>query len=338
MIKKPFPFIVLLSMAFILAGCDSAEDYIRFQGSALGTTYSITYRPPAGASSDFSSRVNRVTGQCLDRINHSFSIYNNHSLLSELNHNLSHRTDSLFRIVFERAQEISMQTDGAFDISAAPFFNYWGFGSERRDSLKKWDPEETKQYTGMDKFYMEDTLLYKKDPRSQLNMNAIAKGFACDLVADGLARLGITDLLVEIGGEIVCKGFNPERKPWRIGIDSPVYGNVHPGESIEVVIYLTDKALATSGNYRNFYIENGKKYAHTIDPRTGEPVLHNLLSATVIAKDCMSADAFATAFMVMGLESSKTFLNKNPDVDAFLIYDENGVFKTYATNNIQTGL
>ena len=190
----------------------------------------------------------------------------------------------------------------------------------------------------MDKFYLEDTLLCKKDPRSRLNMNAIAKGYACDLVADNLTRLGIIDFLVEIGGEIVCKGLNPDRKPWKIGIDSPIDGNVHPGESIEVVINLTDKALATSGNYRNFYIENGKKYAHIIDPRTGTPVLHHLLSATVIADDCMSADAYATAFMVMGLESVKSFLNKNPNLGAFLIYDENGVFKTYATNNIQTGL
>ncbi|MFA5301758.1 MAG: FAD:protein FMN transferase [Bacteroidales bacterium] len=338
MIKKPVPFVVLLSMASILAGCNSAKDYIRFQGNALGTTYSITYRTPAGAPHDFSSRVTRVTGQSLDRINHSFSIYNNHSLLSELNHNLSRRTDSLFRNVFKRSQEISLHTDGAFDISAAPFFDYWGFGSEKRDSLKKWDPEAIKQYTGMDKFYLEDTLLYKKDPRGRLNMNAIAKGYACDLLADGLARLGITDLLVEIGGEIVCKGLNPDRKPWRIGIDSPIDGNVHPGESVEVVINLTDRALATSGNYRNFYLENGKKYAHIIDPRTGMPVWHHLLSATVIADDCMSADAYATAFMVMGLESSKSFLNKNPHLGAFLIYDENGVFKTYATKNIQTGL
>ncbi len=190
----------------------------------------------------------------------------------------------------------------------------------------------------MDKFYMEDTLLYKKDPRSSLNMNAIAKGFASDQVAAGLSRLGITDMLVEIGGEIVCKGVNQEGNPWKIGIDSPIDGNVHPGESIEVVIRLTDKALATSGNYRNFYIENGKKYAHTIDPRTGMPVLHNLLSATVIADDCMSADAYATAFMVMGLESSKSFLESHPDLGAFLIYDENGVFKTYATNNILMNL
>ncbi|MFA7088850.1 MAG: FAD:protein FMN transferase [Bacteroidales bacterium] len=338
MTKKPFPFVVLFTIAFFLAGCNSAKDYIRFQGSALGTTYSITFRTPAGAPSDFSARVTRLTGQCLDRINHSFSIYNNHSLLSKLNYNLTRRTDSLFRIVFERSQEISIRTDGAFDISAAPFFDYWGFGSEKRDSLKKWDPEAIKQYTGMDKFYLEDTLLCKKDPRSRLNMNAIAKGYACDLVADNLTRLGIIDFLVEIGGEIVCKGLNPDRKPWKIGIDSPIDGNVHPGESIEVVINLTDKALATSGNYRNFYIENGKKYAHIIDPRTGTPVLHHLLSATVIADDCMSADAYATAFMVMGLESVKSFLNKNPNLGAFLIYDENGVFKTYATNNIQTGL
>ncbi len=190
----------------------------------------------------------------------------------------------------------------------------------------------------MDKFYMEDTLLYKRPQKQSEHECREAKGFAVRSGGCRFSRLGITDMLVEIGGEIVCKGVNQEGKPWKIGIDSPKDGNVHPGESIEVVIRLTDKALATSGNYRNFYIENGKKYAHTIDPRTGMPVLHNLLSATVIADDCMSADAYATAFMVMGLESSKSFLESHPDLGAFLIYDENGVFKTYATNNILMNL
>ncbi len=338
MIKKPFPLVVLFLMAFVLLRCNPLEEYVKLQGSALGTTYSVTYRTPSVASSDFSSLVSRITGQCLDKVNHSFSIYNNHSLISQLNDNLTSRTDSLFRIVFERSQDIAAHTDGAFDISAAPFFDYWGFGTEKRDSLKKGDLEEIKNFTGMDKFHMEGTQLFKKDPRCRLSMNAIAKGFACDLIALELTALGITDLLVEIGGEIVCKGLNPDRKPWRIGIDSPRDGNIYPGQSIEVVIKLTDQALATSGNYRNYYIENGKKYAHIIDPRTGTPVTHHLLSATVIADDCMSSDAYATAFMVMGLESSKSFLEKNPTLGAFLIYDDHGVFKTFTTNNIQTGL
>ncbi len=331
MTKKPFPFVVLCIMVFGTYGC---RQYVRLDGSALGTTYAITFKTPEGAPADFTSLAEQSVAECFEKVNNSLSIYNNRSLISRINRNFGQETDSLFRVVFERSREITADTDGAFDISAAPFFDLWGFGFERRDSIQHADLEEIRQHVGMDKFRLEGRLLYKSDPRCSLSMNAIAKGYACDLVAAELSVLGITHLLVEIGGEIVCRGHNPKNKPWRIGIDSPIDGNVNPGESIQVVIGLTDKALATSGNYRNYYIVEGEKFAHIIDPKTGLPVKHNLLSATVIANDCMTADAYATAFMVMGLEASISFLEKHPGMGAFLIYDQDGVFKTYATDNI----
>jgi len=336
--RKTFLFIVLCIMVFGVLSCKQAGKYVRLEGSALGTTYAITYKTPAGSSSDLSLLTERSILKCFEKVNNSLSIYNNHSLISRINRNLTQETDSLFRTVFERSCQITADTDGAFDISAAPFFDLWGFGLEKRDGIQPEDLEEIRRYVGMDKFRLEGMMLYKSDPRCRLSMNAIAKGYTCDLVATELTALGITDLLVEIGGEIVCKGLNPKNKPWRIGIDSPIDGNINPGEKTQTVIGLTDKALATSGNYRNYYIIDGEKFAHIIDPKTGCPVKHNLLSATVIANDCMTADAYATAFMVMGLEASIHFLERHPGMEAFLIYDENGVFKTYATDKIINNL
>ncbi|HPJ82638.1 MAG: FAD:protein FMN transferase [Bacteroidales bacterium] len=334
MTKKPYPFIFLCFLFLFTASCNQRAHYMCLEGSALGTTYAITFRIPEGAPSAFPDIVEQTLASGFERINNSLSIYNNHSLISRINKNLTQETDSLFRTVFNRSMDISILTNGAFDISAAPFFDLWGFGFEKRDILRQDSLELVRQYTGMDKFRLEGTALYKADPRCSLSMNAIAKGYACDLIAGELSELEITDMLVEIGGEIVCRGLNPKKRPWRIGIDSPVDGNIHPGENIQAVITMTDKGLATSGNYRNYYIENGKKYAHIIDPQTGLPVKHNLLSATVIAPDCMSADAFATALMVMGLAASIDFLNQHPELGAYLIYEQGGVFKTYATDNI----
>jgi len=334
MIQKAFSIIILLILFLFTPACNQLPRYECLEGSALGTTYAITFRIPPDAPSGFTANAEQKLTAAFEMINNSMSIYNNHSLIHKINHNISQETDSLFRIVYQRSLEITTLTGGAFDILAAPLFDLWGFGFENKDTIRKESLAEVKEYTGMDKFRLEGTLLYKADPRCRLSMNAIAKGFTCDLIAGELSAFGIEDMLVEIGGEIACKGLNPKKKPWRIGIDNPVDGNIHPGEMIQAVIIMTDKGLATSGNYRNYYIENGQKFAHIIDPVSGLPVNHNLLSATVIASDCMTADAFATAFMVMGLEASIAFLKQHSELGAYLIYDQNGVFGTYATDNI----
>lgn len=333
MSKKPYLLLFLYLLTGI-TGCSLPSGFVFLTGGALGTTYAITFKKPSGSAPHFVQQVEKTIAGSFEQINNSLSIYNYHSLISGINNNTSQETDSLFRTVFNKAVEIAACTDGAFDISAAPFFDLWGFGLEKKASVTPQTLEEIRQFTGMDKFLLEGTKLLKKDPRSSLSMNAIAKGFACDFIANELQALGITDLLVEIGGEVMCRGLNPHKQPWKIGIDSPVDGNVHPGKDIYVTLRLTDKGLATSGNYRNYYEENGEKFAHIINPKTGTPVNHNLLSATVVAEDCMTADAYATAFMVMGLEATIAFLEDHPELGAYLIYGQEQTFRTYATDNI----
>ena len=163
-----------------------------------------------------------------------------------------------------------------------------------------------------------------------LNCSAIAKGYAVDVIAQLLDRNGVRNYLVDIGGEIVAKGRNSRDGLWRIGVNKPVDDSLSINQELQTILQLTDRGMATSGNYRNFYYRDGKKYAHTIDPRTGYPVEHNLLSATVIAKDCMTADAVATAFMVMGLDETRAYIKKHPEIDVYLIYsDEDGQLKTF---------
>ena len=177
--------------------------------------------------------------------------------------------------------------------------------------------------------------LKKEDPRIKVNFNAIAQGYTCDYIGKKIEAMGITDYLLEVGGEILCKGQNSKGKNWKVGIDKPLDGNFTPGESLAAIIELTDQGLVTSGNYRKFYIEDGIKRSHTIDPATGYPVKHNLLSATVIAANSTIADAYATYLMVIGFEEAKSFLEKNPHFDAILVYGDQDKMKVYSTKGVK---
>jgi thiamine biosynthesis lipoprotein len=210
----------------------------------------------------------------------------------------------MFREVYLLAQKVNQDTDGAFDISVAPLVNAWGFGFKHQQMPT---PEQV------------DSLLKIRD---QMDFSAIAKGFGCDVVARFLSSKGIRNYMVEIGGEVVVSGTNPQGKPWQIGVTKPVDDTLNVEGELQTVLALTDKALATSGNYRNFYYQGGRKVAHTIDPRTGYPVQHSLLSATVLADDCATADAYATSFMVLGLDSARMVLDRHPELMAYLIYSD----------------
>ena len=169
-----------------------------------------------------------------------------------------------------------------------------------------------------------------------LDCSAVAKGYAVDVIAQYLEKKGITNYMVDIGGEVVVKGKNPKEKSWRIGINKPVDDSLSVNQDIQTILELSDIAIATSGNYRNFYYKGGKKYAHTIDPRTGYPVQHSILSSTVVAKNCMTADALATSFMVMGLEEAKVFTQTHQDIEAYFIYsDESGQLQTFFTEGMK---
>ena len=204
--------------------------------------------------------------------------------------------------VFELAQTVNRETNGAFDITVAPLVNAWGFGFK---------------HESMPSRQQVDSLLKVRD---QYDFSAIAKGYGSDVVARLLRKRGVQNFMVEIGGEIVTQGISERRLPWKIGVTKPTDDSLSVGGELQTVLNITDVAMATSGNYRNFYYKGGRKYAHTIDPKTGYPVQHSLLSATVLAKSCAVADAYATSFMVMGVERAKELLERHPELMVYFIY------------------
>ena len=294
-----------------------ADGYSRTEGKVFGTTCSIIYRSEEDLSGEISSTL-------LD-VDMSLSPFNRNSTITAINENKCTATDEMFTEVFNLAQKISEKTDGAFDITVAPLVNAWGFGFKNNTIVDSASVDSLRGLIGYRRVKIENGNVSKEDNRIMLDCSAIAKGYGCDAVARMLKRKGIKDFMVEIGGEIVASGKNLKGEAWSIGINKPV--NDRSGENKELtgIVRLDNKCMATSGNYRNYRIVNGKTYAHTIDPKTGYPVEHSLLSATVIAEDCATADAFATAFMVMGIEGAIEICNAEPTIEGFFIYaDDNG--------------
>lgn len=207
----------------------------------------------------------------------------------------------------------------------APLVNAWGFGFKNDTKPTAAAIDSLKQIIGYKKVKLTGNHIVKSDKRIMLDCSAIAKGYGSDVVASFLRSKGIENFMVEIGGEIVTRGINEKRLPWKIGVTKPVDDSLNTNQEIQTILNVTNKAMATSGNYRNFYYKDGKKYAHTIDPATGYPVQHSILSATVLADNCATADAYATAFMVMGIDKAKAILEKHPKLMAYFIYsDKNG--------------
>lgn len=307
---------------------DDGTFYYNIQGVAEGTSYNIIYQD--AEDRDFQPEIDAL----FSVFEKSLSVYDKDSVISRINRNEDIDADDYFRTVFIRAKEISEQTGGAFDISAEPLFRAWGFSSVEKNPPTKEEIEALKGHIGMDKVFLEGRKIVKKHPGVVLNVNAIAKGYSADIVAGLLDDKGCKNYLVEIGGEIRVKGVNTEGTPWRIGVDRPAENNPIPGQNLQLVLQITDKGIATSGNYRQFYMHDGKKITHTIDPVTGYPAKHNLLSATVVAKDALTADAFATAFMVAGLDKATEWAEKY-GLDAVFICDEKGEYKVYCTAGLE---
>ncbi|MFB6340319.1 FAD:protein FMN transferase [Saccharicrinis sp. FJH62] len=326
--------LIIIAGAFLVINFNKGE-YIRNQGLIHGTIYHFIYNSPD--KKDLQS----ILEQEMHQFDNSLSTFVPSSTISKINSNTDMSTDSLFEVLYKRSVEISDQTDGAFDMTVAPLVNEWGFGYETSgdSTVSKQIIDSLLQFTGYEMVHLVDHKITKDDPRIKLDASAIAKGFSVDMVANLLEKYGVKDYMVEIGGEIRVKGKNPKGHKWVIGIDKPIDDPTVSHEELLQTIDITNKAIATSGNYRNFYVKDGVKYSHTIDPATGYPVHHNLLSATVIADDCMTADAFATACMVSGVEKSLTFAKMNKNLDIFLIYsDENGDLKTASSNNFDAYL
>ena len=323
---KYLRYILLL---FLAAGCETSATYFTVNGFTQGTTYHIIYCDAQ------QRRLQPAIDSLLCGFSKSLSVYDSTSVISRLNRNETVEADDYFVRAFRRAKEVYDDSDGAFDISASPLFNAWGFGFTHREKITPQLLDSLKTFVGMDKVRLEGRRLLKDDARITLNMNALAQGYSVDVVGEWLEAQGIADYLVEIGGEVRCRGKNKKGKEWAVGIDRPEDGNHVAGEHLQTVVHFTNRAMVTSGNYRKFYVDDGKKYAHTIDPTAGRPVAHNLLSATVFADDAITADAYATVFMVVGLARAKEILLQRPQWGAYLVYEENGVMKTYATADVQ---
>ena len=289
------PFLALLIVGTVLIiRQQQSMPYQHDEGFVFGTVYSITYQSADNLKADIEAELQKVDDE--------FSMFNERSTVARINRGETVQKSDMFNEVFELAQTVNRETGGAFDITVAPLVNAWGFGFK---------------HESMPSRQQVDSLLKVRD---QYDFSAIAKGYGSDVVARLLRKRGVQNFMVEIGGEIVTQGISERRLPWKIGVTKPTDDSLSVGGELQTVLNITDVAMATSGNYRNFYYKGGRKYAHTIDPKTGYPVQHSLLSATVLAKNCAVADAYATSFMVMGVERAKELLERHPELMVYFIY------------------
>lgn len=323
------PFLILLIVGTILIiRNQNITPYHNDKGMVFGTTYSITYQ----ADSSLHTSINKE----LQKVDEALSPFNKQSVITAVNENRNMTVNKMFADVFLMAEKISEDTDGAFDITVAPLVNAWGFGFKSGKHPSRHDIDSLKTIIGYKKVSLNDLRVTKTDPRVMLDCSSIAKGYGSDAVAAMLERHGVKNYMVEIGGEIVTKGISQKRMPWKIGVTKPIDDSLSLSQEIQCIINVTDKAMATSGNYRNFYYHGGKKYAHTIDPKTGYPVQHSILSATVIANNCATADAYATAFMVMGMEKAQKLLERHPELMAYIIFaDKDGIIQTWCSPSLK---
>ena len=309
------PFLLLLIVGTVLIiRQQRAMPYQMNSGMVFGTVYNITY--------ECDSDLHQAIKAELQKVDNSLSPFNEHSVITAINQNQDVKPDEMFLTVFNKAMEISRETDGAFDITVAPLVNAWGFGFKNGSQPNRQQVDSLRRLIGYEKVILKNDRIVKQSPDIMLDCSAIAKGYGVDVVANLLRKYGIKNFMVEIGGEVVTSGVNPERMPWRIGVTKPTDDSLSVNNELQTVINVTDKAMATSGNYRNFYYKGGRKYAHTIDPKTGYPVQHSILSATVITDDCATADAYATSFMVLGMEKARLVLDRHPEMMAYFIYSD----------------
>ena len=349
---------LILFTFFLFISCDNSQNtssnsnYLEVSGLAQGTTFSIIYNDEQ--LRDFSFEIDSI----LNSFDAELSLYSDSSEISKFNNGNAHfylsNKSNYIKSCFQKAKDVYNLTDGAFNPAIFPLVNYWGFynNSKIKDSTNQADIDSLLtiiSFNDSSFCLVNDTIskgtevfqispfFYKINTNSKLDFNAIAQGYSVDVISEYLIKKGLNNYMVEIGGEVRVLGLNPAGDLWKIGIDQPVE-NSSPGENdFEFIVELNNASLATSGNYRKFYKKNGIKYSHTINPSSGYPVDHSLLSVTVVAKQAAYADAFATSFMVMGLEQSLAFILKHPELElaAYFVYDENGKNKSVQTNGMR---
>lgn len=334
---------ILVLAAFLAAtGCNKSNRYYTIDGTAQGTTFHIVFQPAVSSDSSFSA-VRDSVNAILDRVDFSVSGYNKESVLTAFNEEGNPHIDRIFLDNFLASREMSEASGGMFDASAAPLFDLWGFGFKTGTEVTRAMIDSVLQFVGMEHFRVDSLkardgadsiIILRDDPRCKLNFNAIAQGYTSDLIAAKFDEMGMENYLVELGGEVYAKGVNPKGKLWNVGIDRPVDGNNSPGADIQAVVQISGKGLVTSGDYRKFYMKDGKKISHSINPKTGYPVEHNLLSATVVAENATIADGYATYLMVLGFDKAREVVESNDSIEALLIFSEGDSLKVWTSEGI----
>lgn len=326
----PFLLILIFGSIWIIRSQQNTV-FQQNQGFVFGTIYHITYQSDEDLQTGIEAELKRVDNE--------FSMFNKQSTVSKINRGDKPELSDMFCELWNLSSRINKDTNGAFDVTVAPLVNAWGFGFKSGKMPDKAQVDSLKQYIGMDKLKLVNVggkrYIEKANKNIMVDFSAIAKGFGSDVVARYLESKGIQNFMIEIGGEVVTKGMSPKRLPWKIGVTKPSDDKAQANNEIQTILNVTDKAMATSGNYRNFYYKNGKKYAHTIDPKSGYPVQHSLLSSTVLAKTCAEADAYATSFMVMGIDKAEKIIDRHNDLMGYLIYDDNGKNKVWYSKNLK---
>ena len=322
-------FFVLSTLLFNKIMVSQSEPYM-IEGLAQGTTYHIKYFDEKAR--DFSNEIAKI----LQEFDLSVSTYNPESIISRINRNEKKVVlDKTFIICFNKAKEVCKNTEGAFDPTVYPLVNAWGFGPGKKQTIEKGLIDSILTFVGFDKIWIKKNKIKKKDSRVALDFNAFAQGYSVDVVSDFLNKQKIYSYVVEIGGEVFAKGKTADGFVWTVGIEEPI-DNKETENPLLAIANLESTAVATSGDYRRYQMIDGVKYAHHIDPKTGYPTKNNLLSASVFAPDCISADANATGILVMGLEKAKVFLAQHPELQAYLIYsDEHGQYQVFQTEGMK---
>ena len=326
--KRIYYFFAAISLLAISCKPDEKLKKFSFKGETMGSYYAVTYY--AKTSIIQQTQVDSF----LQSFNKSLSTWDKNSLITAINTaEKKHTTDSFFRALYRKSKEVNHISNGAFDPTASPLFEAWGFGLKNAEAMDSLRVDSLLSLVGIDKCYLKGDTLYKAVNGIQFSFNAIAPGYAADLLGEFFAQKGINIYLIDIGGEFASKGKKPNGYNWTVSIEKPVENKTAQNEAIAYIRLQEGEALATSGNYRKFYYKNGKKYSHTINPITGYPVNHNLLSVTIVANNATTADAFATTCMVLGLEKGKAFI-KQQEAKAYFIYDENGALNEYISETL----
>lgn len=335
---------VAVAAALLAFSCSggSGTKYYTIDGTTQGTTFHIVFQPQIASDSSFEA-VRDTVNAILHRIDFSVSGYNKESVLTAFNEESNPKVDKIFLDNFLASRKMTEASGGVFDASAAPLFELWGFGFKNGVEVTQAMIDSVLQFVGMNHFKVDSLkardgadsiLILRDDPRCKLNFNAIAQGYTSDLIAAKFSEMGIENYLVEVGGEVYAKGVNPKGNFWNVGIDRPVDGNNSPGADIQAVVHIQNQGLVTSGDYRKFYMKDGKKISHSINPKTGYPVEHNLLSATVVAENATIADGYATYLMVLGFDKAKEVVENTAGIEALLIFSDGDSLKVWMSQGM----